>query len=164
MAVEEFFKALKHIEIFKGLPRDKILNIVNLCKLINLADGQVLFKEGADSDSMVMLTAGSLKVESNGKVLAKVMPSGVVGEMGVFTNQKRSADVIALSKAQALYLPKDRLMDMIEKDYEAGITIYKNVVTILSKYLRENNFKLELNSMLDEIDLDDDDDDEIDLN
>lgn len=157
MAVEEFFKALKHIEIFRGLEREQILNIVNLCKLINLHEGQVLFQEGADSDSMIMVTSGSLKVESNGNVLAKVMPSGVVGEMGVFTNQKRSADVIALVKTQALFLPKDRLMKMVEKDLEAGLIIYKNVVVILSKYLRENNFKLELNSMLDEIDLDDDD-------
>ncbi len=64
-----------------------------------LKEGQVLFKAGDKPDGMYLIRKGELRVylEQDGKEvsLASIGEAGMIGEMGLFDAQPRSASVKA---------------------------------------------------------------------
>lgn len=150
---DEFLQLMAEIEIFNGLEQDKLFTLVGGCEEAVYKQGEKVFVESDDSDKVVMVIEGGFRVESNGNFLASIGKRQVVGEMGVFTEQRRSADVIAVTDTKALELSKEKVQKFIEENPKEGLILYKNVVGILSRHLRENNFIVELNKIMDDVDL-----------
>ena len=149
----DFLKQMASIEMFKGLDEDKIFTLVSQSAIHHYDKGDKIFKEGDPSDKILMVIEGGLRVESGGSFLASVGESQVVGEMGVLTNQRRAADVLATDKSEVLELPKENIEKFIEENPADGIVIFRNVVNVLSRHLKEKNFIAELNRMMDDIEL-----------
>jgi CRP-like cAMP-binding protein len=59
--------------------------------------------------------------------------------MGIFTDGKRSATVLADSEAIILTLKKNDLMDLFREDFAMAMTILMNVIKDLSNKLKTNN-------------------------
>ena len=67
----------------------------------SLAAGEVLLEEGVRSPTMLVLVAGSVDVERDGLVFARVdSPGAVFGEMSVVLDQAASATVRAASAVE----------------------------------------------------------------
>jgi CRP-like cAMP-binding protein len=78
-----------------------------------------------------------------GVEIATVRKWGIVGEMGVLTNQPRSATVVSQRASKVLSIPNEPLQRLIEEDTDMGLQIYRNVTHLLSARLRENNISME---------------------
>ena len=66
-----------------------------------------------------------------------------MGEMGVLTDQPRSASVVANQPSRMLSIRRDDLLRLIEEDKDMGFKIYQNVTRLLCNRLRDNNILLE---------------------
>lgn len=80
---------------------------------------------------------------ATGSEIALIREIDIVGEMGVLTEQPRSATVIAYEPTKALRISSADLSRLIEEDRDMGAKIYRNVTHILSDRLRDNNIVVE---------------------
>ena len=74
--------------------------------------------------------------------VATIHPVSSIGEMGVFTGEKRTATVQAMEKSNFLVLNKVEIEKLIEKDSQFGLNIMRKVIHILSERISEDNVKI----------------------
>ena len=135
---------LEKIPIFKGLSIDQFKRIINICSNRNLTVNEILCRTEDESYEMFILIKGLLKVVfSNGKELSRVSPIGIVGEMGVFTNERRSASVLAASESIILSINKKELFWLFRSDSDLGTRILMNVINDIANKLKKNNILIE---------------------
>ena len=135
---------LEKIPIFKGLSIDQFKRIIHICSNKNLTVNEVLCRAEDESYEMFILIKGLLKVVfSNGKELSRVSPIGIVGEMGVFTNERRSASVVAASECIILSINKRELFWLFRNDSDLGTRILMNVINDMAHKLKKNNILIE---------------------
>ena len=65
-----------------------------------------LFAQGADGDTMFVVTAGSLLAQRTGAADRSIEVGGVVGELAVLTRAPRAATVIAVATAEVLEIDR----------------------------------------------------------
>lgn len=108
-----------------------------------LKEGQVLFKAGDAPDGMYLIRKGELRIylEQDGKevTLANVTTGAMIGEMGLFDKQPRSASVKATQATEVTHISMadfSRLMKQIPK-------WFVGLMSALSGRLRDTNARLQ---------------------
>lgn len=95
---------------------------VELCKLAiveNFSKQQVLFEEGESSDFLYLVLAGQVEFRKNTRpnqyqTLAKALPNGYFGELGILDGQPRSTQAIVCEEAILAKIPGHSLMKILE--------------------------------------------------
>ncbi len=94
-----------------------------------LAAGDTLIEEGAESKELYIVLSGCLavlKAQANGEeeLIREVGPGGVVGEAGALTGQVRTASVVALGPTEVQVVSRQRLDDELDRlpDWMGQIT------------------------------------------
>lgn len=112
-----------------------------------VAQGEAVFRQGDQSDTMYFVESGRLDVElelESGKVLRlkKVGPGAVFGEMGIYTLATRSATIRAAEKC-VLYSMTLEKLDAIEARAPMLVTaINRYLINLLSSRLVDSNAKV----------------------
>jgi len=114
--------------------------VISHCETLKLEERMTLFKAGEISDAMYFLERGELSVllpldGGQSKRLRSFGPGTVVGEMGLFTGQPRSADVITSMNCRVRKLSKDAIAKMETENPAAAIELHRFVVRLLSRRL-----------------------------
>jgi len=136
----QFIKILRKIPIFNDLNIDQFQKILNICSKNVYKKSKKIFLEGENSHEMYILIDGEIKVTFiDGKELTIIKPVGIVGEMGIFTGEPRSASVEASTDCILLIINKTELFRIFERDCFLAIKILMNVIKDLSIKLRKNN-------------------------
>ncbi len=139
-----FIKILRKIPIFRDLTVPQFGTILNICSKHLLKEGDVLFRADEESNEMFLLITGVLKVEfRDGREFSRIHPLGIVGEMGIFTGEHRSATIEALTDCIVLSIHRTELMRLFERDTLLASHVLKNVIRDLSEKLRTNNVIIE---------------------
>ncbi|MFC1540947.1 cyclic nucleotide-binding domain-containing protein [Candidatus Latescibacterota bacterium] len=134
---------IQKIPIFSGLTSYKAKIILSLCSKKVLQEGEILCRQGEESNAMYILLQGKLGVMVKGSApIATIHPVSSIGEMGVFTGEKRTATVQAMEKSNFLVLNKNDIEKLIEKDSQFGLTIMRKVIQILSERISDDNVKI----------------------
>jgi predicted acylesterase/phospholipase RssA/CRP-like cAMP-binding protein len=100
---------LNHIRgsfLFKDLREDILEELSHDLVWVSLEPGEYLFRENDESDSTYFLTSGQLEIfrtAPNGEevVIMSMQPDRWVGEVGVFTGQRRTAGIKAEAGGRA---------------------------------------------------------------
>ena len=139
----QLIKFIQKIPIFSTLSPYKAKLILSLCTKSVLEEGNLLCKQGDKSDSLFILLQGKLAVKiKNSITIATIHPISSIGEMGVFTNEPRTATVEAMEKSILLSLQKSDIDKLIEKDHEFALKIMRKVIEVLSERITEDNVKI----------------------
>jgi CRP-like cAMP-binding protein len=144
MDPEEIAQIVKRIPIFLGFTPEQTTKMLDVCEEKRVESGDFLFREGTASSELLILLEGHLHVTTRtGAEIASIWEMGLVGEMGVLTDQPRSASVVANQPSRMLSIRRDDLLRLIEEDKDMGFKIYQNVTRLLCNRLRDNNILLE---------------------
>lgn len=131
---------MKKIPLFKGLLDEQYLKILNICTLTTIKKDSFLCNEGEEADELYVLVRGKLKVLFKGSTLVNfISPMGLVGEIGVFTNVKRSASVLAHTDCTMLRLHKSEVFALMKNDVALSQQLLLNVIRDLAAKLLEEN-------------------------
>jgi CRP-like cAMP-binding protein len=107
-----------------------------------IAKDNYLFREGDPADAMYIIKSGLLavtKTKGQSEVsLAEISPGSMVGEMGLFDNKPRSANVKAIKETEVIALPYESLNKQLDQLPVWVRAILKN----LNETIRESNKKL----------------------
>ena len=124
-----FIKILEKIPVFENLSVDQFQKLINICSKRNYNKGDQLCIEGEESYEMFILLEGELKVTMpDGKEISRIKPVGIVGEMGIFTGETRSASVLASTDSIVLIINKPELLCLFQQDCILAARILMNVI------------------------------------
>src|SRR5262245_12603056 len=91
--------AVRQLGVFKGLPEQVVVALIERGELLQFEDGQFLIRQGQTSESALVLVTGVADVLAETKYgsvhLASLEAPALVGEIGVFTNVLRTASIRA---------------------------------------------------------------------
>ena len=137
---DQIIEFMKKIPLFKGFSDDQYLKLLNICSKKTVKKDSFLCNEGDAADELFVLVKGMFKVLIRGSILVNfISPMGLVGEIGVFTNVKRSASVLAHTDSTVLWIHKHELFALMKNDSSLSQRLLLNVIYDLATKLQEEN-------------------------
>lgn len=131
---------LVKIPIFRGLKPNQLIKIIKICSMQTFSKDEILFYAGEESYKMFILISGELQVNlKDGKEFSQIKPLGIVGEMGVFSGERRSATVVSAEKSVVLTIHKTDLFTIFYKNPDMVLCILQNVIRDVSQKIRINH-------------------------
>lgn len=138
----------RKVRLFEGFTPDEVQKIFDIGAQRDFKKGENLFEAGDEGHEMFIMYEGRLEVKTESNVLDTVMGYGVVGEMGMLTNDARSATVCALEPTKTYVIDESKFMQLVEQDKVLGLKFYQNVTRQLCDFLRSNNLLLDFYTVL----------------
>lgn len=104
--------------LFAGLPKGLLEEVAQTAEVKAFAPGEVLVREGAPADALLVLLEGVADVVKREAlrpevehVISELDPGEIVGEVGLFDKRPRSATVVAREACSAWILPYERVVE-----------------------------------------------------
>ena len=146
----QLLKVIRKIRLFQGLELQDIQMLLPVCRLVTLEPFEKLYESGSVSREMLLLLKGKLQVVADtGELLAVVGPGSSVGEMGFFTGEKRSANIVVVEQSTGFRIDKQSFTKILDSNAEMKSVILGNVVAVLSERLvQANQANLERNETI----------------
>ena len=135
-------KILKKIPVFQGLRDEEYHRVMAMCSSTVAKEGEEIFLQGDDGNSMYILLSGEIDIEVTGVGIVHVMKAGeILGEIGLVKQVSRTAGAKAKTNCVLLQLYSEILHEVVKKHPQVGYIIMRNVARILADRLSESNKK-----------------------
>ena len=134
---------LERVPVFETLGPQDLLQVANVAVPRRFTPGQVIFREGDESDTCYVVSSGharALREHGDGRTiaLARFGPGDIFGELAMFDAEKRSATVEALDDLQALAILGHDMRRLLREHPDIAVKL----VTALGRRLRAANERL----------------------
>ena len=132
-------KALAGIDLFASLDEGERQTIAERLVPAPFARGAVMTRQGADAHWLYIIASGQADVvweapSGERRVLTRLPPGSIFGEMGLMTGAPRSATVLAASDVECYRLDKSSFEDIIRERH----AIAESMSHILAQRLQQN--------------------------
>ena len=127
---------LRDARMFRQVTDDQFRSIMRICVRKECPKDTVVYSEGEPADDMYILLEGVMSVSLRGREVNLISPIGIVGEMGFFTGERRSATVTVKGNAVLLRLDKQELFRLFEDDADLYVRFQAGMISSLSDKLR----------------------------
>jgi CRP/FNR family cyclic AMP-dependent transcriptional regulator len=97
---------LKTLPLFSSLSEKALDTVSVFASETSVSAGKLLVHEGDYSYDLIVIETGTADVIKGGEVIASLGPGDVLGEMGMLSGGRRTADVIATSPMRLITLSK----------------------------------------------------------
>lgn len=105
---------LKHLDFFNVFPIEKIQNFISIIEVEYYSKGDVIIKLGTTGDKFYIIVSGNVAVRDEKLSFGKVFGEfEYFGEIALLTEQKRTADIIALTDVVAYSIEKQKFKSFI---------------------------------------------------
>lgn len=142
-------RKLRAIPIFANISKERAASLSKVLKEKRWRKGQYVFHAGDHADAMYILQSGEVEVRRvisrdpyKYKTLAILEKGDIFGEMSVFGEEFRSADVVVNKDALLWKLDYEELFNIIRNDPSSGVRILEVIVTILVSRIKSLNTEL----------------------
>jgi len=123
---------LHQVPLFAELSPEALLPVARLSSYRMLAPDERLFEQGSFGDALFVVVDGLLRIEQEGRLLARLGKGETVGEMAVLDWQPRSASVIAEQASTLLRVERNDLIDLLQEEP----ALLRSLLTLLSRRIR----------------------------
>lgn len=124
---------LSRLDLFSMLEREEIERIADSITRRAFQRNEVLFRDGDDGDSLLILTEGLLDVTVRDRDgasehrVGRVLPGEFVGEMSLLTGEPRSATVTTVTPSVAYEVRGDVVRDLLHSRPEIAMMLSRVV-------------------------------------
>ena len=130
-----------------SLTQGELVKFENIGRLKTFRPGDNLIVEGAVGTSFGMIISGKAEVRkcaSDGgfRSLAELSVCDVIGELGFFGVESRSASVVALTECEYLEFFRADVEALVEAHPQIGLKIYRGMAVVLAERLASNDQSL----------------------
>ncbi|MHB9030452.1 MAG: cyclic nucleotide-binding domain-containing protein [Candidatus Latescibacterota bacterium] len=131
---------LRTIPMFEGLSADQYMKLLRLCSKRTYARNKRIYEIGDEPAEMFILVHGRLRVMfDDGLVLDDHGPSGMVGELGVITGERRTAQVTAVTDCVVLVFNREELHGLFRKEVDLWTAVLTNIIRDLVRKARRDD-------------------------
>ena len=142
--MDRITQRFKGVPVFRGLTDAQLKKILTICSMKKVPSNEFIYHAGGEATSMFVLLKGEINIQfASGMSLQNIIPAGVVGEMGIFTGEPRSADVLTVSPCIILSFSKKELFSLFKADTDLYIKILLNIIKDLTQKMRKNNEQID---------------------
>ncbi|MCW7492392.1 patatin-like phospholipase family protein [Leptospira sp. 2 VSF19] len=129
-------------DLFKNLPHTVLREMKDHTVREFLVGGEVLFEENSDGNDLYILAAGKLRFEKRGndgsiRDVGEFKRLDIIGELSLFTGEKRSATVKAIRDSELIRVPRDVALSILLKYPESLLQITKIIAERLAHAKKE---------------------------
>jgi adenylate cyclase len=130
--------------VFSGLDEEELRDITRFVGERSVTAGEEFIRQGEMGDCLYVIVHGQAAVfwkeETNEEIRLSTLGSGEsIGEMGYFSDGRRSASVRALTDLQLLQIYYDDL----NRSMDRAPTLARNFLDIIIKRIRRTNFRFQ---------------------
>jgi serine phosphatase RsbU (regulator of sigma subunit) len=97
--------------------------------------GEVIFRHGDLGDAMYIVVEGEVHITIEGRILDRLMPGSVLGEMALIDAQPRSAAAIAATDSTLVYVDYDEFVSLTQKYPDFAMRIMQIMSNRLRRYM-----------------------------
>lgn len=118
-AAEKANQALAKATLFAELPKKTFGELLLAARLVELADGAELFRQGDQGDALYVIAEGTVGVVDEGpprRGLAKLGPGDYFGEIALVIDAQRTATIVALEDARLIAIDRAVIHRVIASD------------------------------------------------
>lgn len=101
--------------VLANLPESATKNLLSTGRQYQMPADSVLVHEGEPSDAIFFLISGEVTILKGGREIDRQKPGGVLGEMGVLTNQPRTASVKCRTKVEVLRVEAADFLTVVDE-------------------------------------------------
>ena len=105
---------VEQLDLFEGASRRVLEQLVSDAERRTAAVGEVLIRQGTESDALWLLESGVLAIEADGVALPDVVAPGYVGELGLMHQTTRSATVTVREAAGVVRIGAAEFREAVE--------------------------------------------------
>jgi CRP/FNR family transcriptional regulator, cyclic AMP receptor protein len=102
----ELANRLKKVAILGALSQSQLRTLAKSTDVVTLGEGDTVVKRGESGNGLYLILEGSAEVRRGSRALARLGTGQFFGEMSLFDNKPRSADVVALQPSKFAVLSK----------------------------------------------------------
>jgi acetate kinase len=120
--VENFLT--KSVELFKGFPDDKIIEIIENSEVKNYDKNEAVIEYSEEGSFLGVLLEGTAELSvtdnlGNKHILNKLKKADIFGEISLVTGDRTIADVVCTSPCRVLVIPEDVFRNLITTQPDA---------------------------------------------
>ncbi|MGA7846677.1 MAG: cyclic nucleotide-binding domain-containing protein [Thermoplasmata archaeon] len=105
-SASQLVKRLKKVTILGVLSPRQLSTLAKYAKVVDFAAGETVVKRGESGNGLFLILEGSTEVRIGSRRLARLGTGQFFGEMSLFDDQPRSADVVTLRPSRLATLSK----------------------------------------------------------
>ena len=144
---DELANSLELTNWAKDFSWHQICTISKHMEAYTATKGTIIFDEGSEDSTMAIVIKGKINIikkESGSKVniIATISPSQSFGEMSLIDGEARSAQAIAATDVNMLFLSRDKLFSLLEESPKLAFKLLLIISQMLSQRLRRTSGNL----------------------
>ncbi|HTW13073.1 MAG TPA: Crp/Fnr family transcriptional regulator, partial [Solirubrobacteraceae bacterium] len=134
---------LRRVPVFSGLSEEDILRVAEVAVPRFFEAGEVVFREGDDSDTCYIVRTGlarAIREHSDGRsiTLSNFGPGDIFGELAMFDNERRSATVDTLERTEVVAILGGDMRRLMGEHPDIAVKL----ISALAQRLRATNERL----------------------
>lgn len=114
--------------LFSNISRGHLKGLAKSGTTTTYRPGQVIAQQGERGIGFYLVVDGELEVRKNGRRVALLRPGSFFGEMALFDDQPRSADIVAVGTARCLVFNRYEFWGECSKEPEVLRTLMQEMV------------------------------------
>jgi CRP-like cAMP-binding protein len=125
---------LKNVPLFRGFSTMDLLIVAQIAKQSSFHAGHTLFQYNDPGDALYIILEGQVEIRNaEGHRISLIKTPQSFGEVALLDKSGRAATATCMDDCRMLMISSDDFQDILE-DYP---NLYKNIILILTKWLRE---------------------------
>jgi len=125
--------ALKRVPLLATLSKHRLRALARASVITEYRDGRTIVKAGSSGSDLYVILDGRVKVQQDGRTVARLAAGEMFGEISLLDPGPRTADVVAEGPTRCLHLSGRDFQDALEADPRLAISVLQAV----GKRLRE---------------------------
>ncbi|MCP4672453.1 MAG: cyclic nucleotide-binding domain-containing protein [Desulfobacula sp.] len=125
---------------------EDVRTICHYIRPVSAKKGAVIFKEGAQEESLGIIVKGAINIfkqsDNEIKKIARLKASQTFGEMALLDGEPRSASGVASEDTIIFFISKKNLIDIASDHPKLGFQILWKISKLISRHLRRTTGKL----------------------
>lgn len=132
---------LSHVGIFSLLSNEETALVAGYLDPVDLASGDVLFREGDPGDDLYIIRSGRMRIgirlpDGSEHCIAELAAGDFLGEMSIFDHAPRSATCRALEPTSLLALSKSEFSAIIAEQPRIALKLMYRMLNVATQRLR----------------------------
>ena len=126
-------RMLRKVPLFSGLDDQELQTVASAGREVSFDPGKKILEQGEAGLSFLLVLEGRVEVRKSGRTVATVDPGGFFGEMTVFDDKPRSADIVAIQPTRCFGIPSWSFFPLLKANPSIAIGIIKELVARLRR-------------------------------
>lgn len=134
---------LQQLDLFEDLESQELMKVLRIVYKEEHRAGETIIEQGTTPARMYMILEGRVSLRVEGHEIAELVTGAHFGEMALFGEHPRSADVVAVEDVVLLVVPSEQFHQLVEvEDIELGNKILRNLLNRAASRIRETTLAL----------------------